>query len=133
MSTRGAAPEGVVTFADGLPGFEACRQFIVVASEEIRPFTVVQGVDQDAPAFVAIDPRQLDRDYQPTLDRATLARLGATGEEPLLWLALVATREDGSATANLRAPLVINPAAMRGIQVLDADSRYAIDHPLQVA
>jgi flagellar assembly factor FliW len=37
------------------------------------------------------------------------------------------------ATANLRAPLVINPASMRGIQLISLDSPYRIDHPLQAA
>jgi flagellar assembly factor FliW len=125
--------EGVVTFADGLPGFEGCRQFVLVESAAMRPFTVVQGVDQDGPAFVAIDPHRVDGTYQPSLERADLARLGTDGTAQLLWLAIVAAGEDGSATANLRAPLVINPIAMRGIQLIDVDSPYPIDHPLRVA
>ena len=81
---------------------------------------------------MAIDPRRVSGDYSTALDRAELARLDATAAEPLLWLAIVAAHEDGSATANLRAPLVINPAAMRGIQLISLDSPYPIDHPLQV-
>jgi flagellar assembly factor FliW len=131
MSTA-VALDGVVTFPDGLPGFEACRQFVVVGSPDMQPFTVIQGLDAGGPSFVAIDPRRVDDDFATTLDRVDLARLGSTGEEPLLWLAIVAARDDGPATANLRAPLVINPAAMRGIQLIDVDSTYLIDHPLQV-
>jgi flagellar assembly factor FliW len=51
----------------------------------------------------------------------------------LLWLAIVASGPDGEATANLRAPLVINPTAMRGIQLITAHSPYRVDHRLQVA
>jgi flagellar assembly factor FliW len=132
MSTP-VAIEGVVTFAEGLPGFESCRRFVVVGSPAMQPFAVVRGVDAGGPSFVAIDPRRVDADYATTLDRVDLARLGSTGDAPLLWLAIVGASADGPATANLRAPLVINPAAMRGIQLIGLDSPYPIDHPLQVA
>jgi flagellar assembly factor FliW len=128
-----APVDGVVTFADGLPGFERCHQFVLVTSPTLQPFAVLQGVDADAPAFVTIDPRLVNGAFETTLDRVTLARLDARGDEPLLWLAIVAAGEDGTATANLRAPLVINPASMRGIQLISLDSPYRIDHPLQAA
>jgi flagellar assembly factor FliW len=125
--------DGVVTFADGLPGFERCRQFVLVTSPIVHPFTVLQGVDADAPAFVTIDPRLVDETFATALDRVTLARLGARGDDPLLWLAIITAGEDGAATANLRAPLVIHPASMRGVQLISLDSPYRIDHPLQAA
>ena len=129
-----AAPSnGVVTFPDGLPGFERCRQFVLVEADSLHPFTLVQGVDAGGPSFVAIDPRRVAGEYPTVLDRTELARLDATGSEPLLWLAIVAAHEDGSATANLRAPLVINPSSMRGIQLISLDGPFAIDHPLLVS
>jgi flagellar assembly factor FliW len=124
--------DGIVTFADGLPGFEQHRQFVLVASPDIQPFTVMQGVGDGGPSFVAIDPRVVDRGFHGTLDRVERERLLADEREPLLWLAIVAAGEDGKATANLRAPVVINPGSMRGIQVIAADSPYRIDHPLPV-
>ncbi len=66
------------------------------------------------------------------LDATNLARLATDGREPLLWLAIVAANADGTATANLRAPVVINPGTMRGIQVITPESAYPVDHPLQV-
>lgn len=124
--------DGVVTFPEGLPGFEEYRQFMLVASADMEPFTVMQGVAAEGPSFVAVDPRTVDRSYPTTLDRVDLARLSAHEREPLLWLAIVAAREDGTATANLRAPVVINPGTMRGIQIIAVDSPYRIDHPLPV-
>jgi flagellar assembly factor FliW len=133
MTTATASPSGVVTFADGLPGFERTRHFVLVTSPAIAPFTIVQGTDADAPAFVAVDPHCVTRDFQTRLDAADLSRLKARGDGPLLWLALVTARPQAVATVNLRAPLVINPASMRGIQVVPSDSVYAVDHPLPTA
>lgn len=125
-----SAVDGVVTFAEGLPGFEDQRQFMLVASPDMQPFTVMQGIDDGGPSFVAIDPRVVDHGYRATLDRMDLERLSAGERDTLLWLAIIAPREDGSATANLRAPVVINPGTMRGIQVIAVDSPYRTDHPL---
>ena len=126
--------EAVVTFADGLPGFETCRRFILVKSGAIDPFTVVQGLDGAAPpSFVAIEPHRIEQGYRSTLDRSDLDRLQAADGHPLLWLALVAAQPDGSATVNLRAPLVINPSSMRGIQLLPVESDYSVSVPLPVA
>jgi flagellar assembly factor FliW len=125
--------DGVVVFAEGLPGFESCREFVVVVSPETQPFTVLQGVSADGPSFVAIDPRLVDPNYEATLDGPTRARLAVDERAPLLWLAIVAANEDGSATANLRAPVVINPGTMQGIQVISVESRYPVAHPLEAA
>jgi len=124
------SPSGVVTFADGLPGFEGARQFVLVTSATIEPFTIIQGTDEGGPSFVAIDPHRVAPGFRPALEAADRARLGEPGDGPLLWLALVTARPRTDATVNLRAPLVINPASMRGIQVVPAESPYTIDHPL---
>lgn len=128
-----APPDGIVTFAEGLPGFEDCRQFVIVAPPDLAPFTVMQGVDPNGPSFVAIDPRAVEPGFSVSLDAPNLARLAADGQAPLLWLAIVAAGDDGTATANLRAPVVINPGTMHGIQVIAVESAYPVDHPLKVA
>lgn len=126
-------PDGIVTFQDGLPGFESCRRFVIVAPADLQPFAVMQGLDEGGPSFVTIDPRAVAPEFPVTLDATALARLSADRQAPLLWLALVAARADGSATANLRAPVVINPGTMQGIQLIAVDSPYPVDHPLKVA
>ena len=131
--THTEMPDGIVTFAEGLPGFETCRAFGLVSSPESAPFAVLQSTESGGPSFVVVDPRAVTRHYRPVLDEADVTRLEAGGREPLLWLAIVMVHPDGSATANLRAPIVINPASMRGIQVVAADSPHRIEHPLQAA
>jgi flagellar assembly factor FliW len=121
---------GVIVFDDGLPGFEAARKYVIVTSPSFDPFTLVQGTDEGAPSFLAIDPRLVDPDYASPLAPSDLVRLGAEPKTPLLWLVLVSMGAGGSATVNLKAPIVINPGAMRGIQLLAADSPYPIDLPM---
>jgi flagellar assembly factor FliW len=50
-----------------------------------------------------------------------------------LWLALVTINDRGAAFANLRAPIVINPADMTGYQVVPQDSLYPMRHPVALS
>jgi len=128
IATLAPPEKGTITFAEGLPGFERHREFVLVASPAFDPFTCLQGVAPDAPSFLAIDPRRIMPGYHCVLGEADRARLDAGQTAPLVWLALV--RPAGGGTVNLRAPVVINPVSMRGVQIVHADDTYPLDHPL---
>jgi flagellar assembly factor FliW len=118
----------VVVFPYGLAGFESCRSFVVFAAEA-APFQWLTSVEGPPASFLTIDPRRVLPTYRATLNRSDLERLGATGETTqLLWLAIVLVESDGSIAANLRAPIVINPDTMIGIQVVPQDSIYPLRH-----
>jgi flagellar assembly factor FliW len=119
-----------VSFPDGIPGFESCRRWVVMAAEDATPLRRLQAVDGAEAAFLAIDPRAALEGYRCELSDADLRRLGAAREEPLLWLALVMVEESGTLTVNLRAPIVINPKTMIGQQVLPHNCLYPLRHVL---
>jgi flagellar assembly factor FliW len=117
-----------VTFPNGIPGFEACRNWVVLAAEAqtlLRRLHAVDGVDA---SFLAIDPRQVLEGYRCELSDADRSRIGADKTTTLLWLALVTVEESGAVSANLRAPIVINPKTMMGQQVLPHDCLYPLRH-----
>lgn len=124
FGTFTARSRDIVTLADGLPGFESCRRFFLLTSPAIQPLTCLQGLDAAQPAFLAIDPRFVDATYRCQLDDLQMHRLGASPTSPLLWLAIVRVSEDGGSTVNLRAPLVIDPVRMRGVQLLSGHDEY---------
>jgi flagellar assembly factor FliW len=118
----------VIDFPAGIPGFESCRRFVVIASPELAPLACLRALDPPEASFLTIDPRIIDPEYDLTLREFERVRLGA-GEEALLWLALVTVAGD-SATVNLRAPVVINPRRMIGCQFIRDDRNYSVSHPL---
>jgi flagellar assembly factor FliW len=71
--------------------------------------------------------------YRAVLSDEDKARLLADDTAELVWLAIVTAGDAGAPTVNLRAPLVINPASLRGIQLMPAESDYSFEHPLQAA
>lgn len=122
----------ILTFPQGLPGFESCRHFVLVSSTEIAPLQCLHGVDGAPASFIAIDPRLVLPDYPCVLADADRDRIGAAEGAPLVWLALATLDVDGRATVNLRAPVVIDPVNMVGCQVMPHDSLYSLRHRLSL-
>lgn len=121
------ADQEVVVFPHGLPGFEECRSFAVFAANA-APFQWLTSVEGPAASFLTVDPRAVLPGYRYSLSPADLSRLRATDTTPLLWLAVVLVEADGTVSANLRAPIVINPETMTGQQVMPQDTLYPLRH-----
>jgi flagellar assembly factor FliW len=119
-----------VTFPDGIPGFESCRHWVVMAADGSSVLRRLHAIDGAEASFLAIEPRSVLEGYRCDLSAADRRRLGAADGEPLLWLALVTLEPSGALTANLRAPIVINPRTMTGQQVLPHDCLYPLRHVL---
>lgn len=126
-------PESVIRFPEGLPGFEACRAFVLISSPEIAPLQRLHSVVGPEASFVAIEPKRLLPSYRYELSEFDRQRLHVRDESELLWLAIIAIERDGTATANLRAPVVINPATMTGCQVMPHRCLYALRHVITPA
>ena len=118
-----------ITFPDGIPGFEACRRFVLLTADNLAPLQRLESIEGPPAAFLGIDPRLLLNDYRCTLTEADQRALGADAESTLLWFAII-SEADGVLSANLRAPVVINPQRMIGRQVLPDNGLYPIRHVL---
>lgn len=123
--------EAIVIFPEGLPGFARCTRFVLLSSDAIAPLTCLQAIDSPAPSFLAVDPALVVPRYRRALTVADHARLGGEADD-LVWLALVTVQEGENAFVNLRAPIVINPARMIGIQAIPHRNHYQVRHPLPV-
>jgi flagellar assembly factor FliW len=122
-----ASPE-TIRFAQGLPGFESCRGFVLMTSEALGELQCLKATEGPSASFLVIDPRRVLADYRCDLSDADRLRLAVKDDDTLLWLSLVSIELDGTITVNLRAPIVINPAAMVGHQVVPYDCVYPIRH-----
>jgi flagellar assembly factor FliW len=127
---REGLARNAVAFPDGIPGFEACRRFILLSSDSIAPLQRLEAIEGPAAAFLGIDPRLVLENYRCRLTETDLRALGADAATTLLWFAIIASEADGTLVANLRAPIVINPQRMLGRQVLPDEGLYPIRHVL---
>lgn len=120
--------DGAIAFPDGIPGFESCRRFVLLASDATAPLQRLESVDGPPASFIGIDPRVVVPGYRCRLSAADLRSLQASADTTLLWLALVTVEANGTIAVNLRAPIVVNPERMTGRQVLPNDGLYPVRH-----
>jgi flagellar assembly factor FliW len=124
-------PRDVVSFPDGLPGYEGSRRFVLLDVDDLAPLRVLHAVNAPDPCFLVVDPKSALPTYRCELAAADRLRLGAVDERALVWLAIVAVREGGAVSVNLRAPIVINPERMIGRQVMPNDCAYPLQYVIE--
>jgi flagellar assembly factor FliW len=130
-------PESVVTFPEGIPGLSGSQCFVILRSDEMEPIAVLQSVEDEHVGLPVIPVHAVEADYKLTLtdeDRAALEASPGQDAASFVCLAvLILPRADTPAACNLLAPIVINPASMRGKQVVQVDSGYSALQPLEAA
>lgn len=122
-------PRAVIRFPAGLPAFENENEFLLVEREALAPVVFLQSVRNPALSFILLPMMAVDPHYALSLTGEDSELLGGAGA-PLLVLAMVTIGEDRRVTANLMAPVVINPEASVGVQVLQPDAGYSHVHPV---
>lgn len=121
----------IISFPEGIPGFEHCHHFALLSSPDLDPVHCLHNVEGPPVSFLAIDPRLVLPTFRSALSDTDRTRLGGD-ESTLLWLALLTIDADGSASVNLRAPVVINGQRMIGYQIVPRDAVYPMRHPLTI-
>lgn len=127
----------VLTFPEGLPGFDRLRRFALVPHHappgKGSPFIWLQSLDDGALAFLAMEPHQCFPDYAPRVPRAEMEELGLTGPDARPRLYVLLTVPPGrplGITANLTAPVLLNTRGRLGRQVVLKTDQYGLRHPL---
>lgn len=131
--------EEVVQFPSGLPGFEEEKLFLAIEPPANAPLTFLQSVRRPGLCFLALPIQGIDPDYQLAVTREDLESLGLETDrqprigEEIRCLAIILVAESGHVSANLLAPIMINPANRRGVQAIRVDAIYSHQHPLTEA
>ena len=114
----------LVTFPEGLLGFEKYTKFALIDSE-YEPFIWLQSTEESNLAFLMIDPFLICSDYEADIDDSALRNIGVDSAEDIIIMTLVTIPKDGSAiTANFLGPVVINKKNRKCLQVILNDSRW---------
>lgn len=120
----------IVTFKEGIPGFENLQRYIVLYNgDETSPFRWLQCVDDGQLAFAVINPFMILGNYDIEISEETVASLNIESITDVMVLAIVVVPEDpNKMTMNLKAPVIINTKNNSGMQVvLDTDT-YSVRH-----
>lgn len=122
-------PSKIIEFPKGLPGFEDLHRFTLLHPEgqgqEPRWF-VLQAVDDPDVAFHVVDPADLGFDFQIMLSDEDAGAIALGRPEDAAVVVILVKEGDGHVRANLKAPLVLNLEARRGVQHVFAELNFDV-------
>lgn len=122
----------VITFEDGIIGFEDCKRYtILYNSEEGERSTIswLQSLDTPELALPVISPLSVMVDYNPIIEDDVLQPIGELTEENVIILLTLSVPSDITRmTVNLKAPLVINADTKKGCQIIAENPDYVIKY-----
>ncbi|MGV6887428.1 flagellar assembly protein FliW [Bacillus velezensis] len=119
----------IISFENGLPGFNDETQFVVLPLSEDSPFLALQSVKQEHIAFIVASPFIFFKGYEFDIDHATLELLHIEDIEDVEVMAILTLEEPfENTTANLKAPIIVNKKEMKAKQIILYDASYETKH-----
>jgi flagellar assembly factor FliW len=112
------SPDETVVFPRGLPGFEQNRRFVLLAASH-KGLYWLQSIDTPELAFMLVETVRVAE--------------GAWAQTPGALAIVTLPSGDRPATANLRAPVLIDLVAGLGRQAIMADSEFDTAHPFDLS
>ena len=125
--------DDLITFQEGLFGFEEFKRFLPVSVEENSDAVLsLQSVEDENLSFIIMNPFLLKEDYIPQLSEADKKALGVADDEELAYYVLcVARTPSEESTVNLKCPVVVNPNTRQARQVILEKGAYGFRHTLK--
>ena len=115
---------------DGLVGFRAFSQFVLLPDPVTAGLTWLQSATAPELAFGLIAPPLAIGDYRIELRPGDRTALELDEERSALTFVILNRGEGGGLTVNLQGPLVFNMVRRLGRQLVLTSSRYAVRYPL---
>lgn len=116
----------VAHFKDGIPAFEAEKEFLILPYDLESPYYFMQSLKSPDLAFLLTIPFLFFPDYTFEIDDETIEELGITEDSNLLYYSLVTIPggEIRNMTTNLLAPIILNTANMKAKQLVLGNVKY---------
>ena len=130
FGTLEVASDRVVTFPDGVIGFENYKRYTLVQQSGQAAFSWLQSLDEPKVAFPLMEPGSFRPDYRLRLsesDTNTL-RLDTQTKPQIFAILTIPAGNPRGMTANLLAPLVINSATQIGKQIIVMNEEFTTRH-----
>lgn len=129
--TLEVAPDRIIEFPHGLPGFEDCRHYTLLSPEgggEAPRYFILQSLDDPTVAFNIADPSLFGFSYEIVLsdEESAALELADPSEAAVVVMLVKDAAAGGELRANLKAPLVLNVRTRRGIQHVFARLNYQV-------
>jgi len=103
----------------------------LLTADRNQHYLRLQMTDEPSYSFLVVEPCRVIEDYKPDLADEDVEFLGLNNPEDALLFNIATLHADGSVTANLKGPIVINRYTLVGKQVIPRNvSDYSLQHAL---
>ena len=124
------ADDKILEFPNGIIGFEECTKFAIMYDEDDdreKTISWLQSLDEPTLALPVIEPMAIVPDYAPMIEDELLKPLNNPADEDLLFLLVMTVPSDMTkVTANMKAPVIINIAERKGVQLIVENADYPV-------
>ncbi|MFN7730593.1 MAG: flagellar assembly protein FliW [Pirellula sp.] len=107
---------------NGLIGFETCRHWVLLATEDTEEVAWLQSVALPSVALPVISPRRFLPNYRLHVHRRDLELLQLHSRDQVFVLSVV-SRHDNTLTTNLKSPIILNSTRRLALQVVVSDDQ----------
>lgn len=119
--------EDIITFSEGVLGFEKLRQFFVVDPGDSTLILWLQSIEDGEVAFPIIEPKIFKPDYVAKLLPADMASVELESlSDAKIYSILTIPSNITEMSANLKAPIVINNNKKVAKQIVLQDSKLSV-------
>lgn len=123
----------VISFPHGIPGFENDREYAVFPIEGEGPFYYMHAVKNSDLCLVLAVPFVFFPDYELEITSESqeikeILGIENSQQELAVFTVLTIPEDFKNTTANLLAPVIINPETKKGLQYVTVNSRYQTRH-----
>jgi flagellar assembly factor FliW len=117
----------ILDFAEGLLGFGQLRRFVLLDDPNDEIFAWLQSCESSEIAFPVLEPELFAPNYSIDLSSSDLEALGlkSMGDGRLLTIITI-PQDPTQMTANMKAPIVINPVKRQARQCIVQDNSLQI-------
>ncbi len=124
------AEDRIISFENGIPGFEEIKRFALIDVEESYPVLWLQAIDQPHISLATINPFLLFEDYDIEICDDEISELCIKDQEDVMVLCvLVVPKNVYEMTVNLVAPIVINVKNSKAKQLLIDSKKFLMRQP----
>jgi flagellar assembly factor FliW len=123
--------EDVMTFPEGLLGFQDLRTFVLLDDPNDDIFAWLQSCESPAIAFPVLEPELFSENYKINLTKSDLEVLQLPNSTRARSFCIVTIPDDPTLmTANMKAPIIVNVDQRRARQCVLQDNNLAIREPI---
>ncbi|MBN2008106.1 flagellar assembly protein FliW [candidate division KSB1 bacterium] len=123
--------DSIISFREGIFGYEYLKHFALVELEETEPFIWMIAIEEPEISLPMLRYKTVFPEYELNMSSTErkILKLGQ-GDAFHLFFIVTVNEEQEQITANLKGPIVINLEERLGAQVVAPNEEYVIHYPV---